>query len=74
MSLFPKHPDELDAKEFERVAEILADAEENGDELTEWEQGFCEDLRERFVQYGKRTRISERQMEIVDRIGNKLYG
>lgn len=74
MSLFPSHPDELDADDLKRITEILRDAQENSEELTGWEEEFVADILERVEQYGKRTRISEKQMEIIDRIGNKLYG
>ena len=73
MSLFPAHPDELDADDFRRVKEILYDAQENGDQLSDWECGFVDDMIERVVQYGQRMRVSERQMEIIDRIEQKLW-
>ncbi len=71
MSLFPKHPDEL-GEDFERVDDILKMAEENGQDLSDWEANFVGDMIERLAQYGKRTRISERQMEIIDRIDARL--
>ena len=39
------------------------------DELTDWETSFVDDMNERILQYGRRVRISERQMEIIERIG-----
>jgi len=71
MSIFPVNPDEL-GDDFKRVDEILKLAVENGDMLSEWENGFVYDLVERVEKYGARTRISERQMEIIDRIDHKL--
>lgn len=71
MSMFPSHPDEL-GKEFARVDGVLKDAVENGDMLTDWENEFVCDLVERLDQFGAKTRISEKQMEIIDRIKTKL--
>ena len=71
MSLFPAHPDEL-GKDFARVDEILKSAVENGNQLTDWENEFVYDLVERLDTHGAKTRISEKQMEIIDRINGKL--
>jgi hypothetical protein len=71
MSIFPEHPDTL-GDDFMRVDGILKLAVENGDMLTEWENEFVYDLVERVEQYGKRTRISEKQMEVIDRISAKM--
>ena len=71
MSLFPAHPDEV-GDELERVIEILEMASENNELLSEWEEGFVHDMLERIDRYGRRTRISERQMEIIERIDEKF--
>ena len=71
MSLFPSHPDEL-GDEFDEIDGILKNSVENGDMLSDWENGFVYDLVERVEQYGRRTRISEKQREIIDRINAKL--
>jgi|FreactTroBogLake_1042271.scaffolds.fasta_scaffold44299_2 hypothetical protein len=68
------HPDELDADEFRRLKEILYDAQENSDRLSDWECGFVDDTIERLIQYDRRIRVTEKQMEIIDRIEQKLYG
>lgn len=73
MSLFPQHPDEL-GDEFNEVNTVLRSAVENGDMLSGWENDFVSDLIERVEQYGERTRISEKQQEIIDRIRDKLNG
>lgn len=74
MSLFPPHPDALDEKELRRVTNILLEAQENAEPLTDWECDFVADMLERVEQYGRGTRISEKQMEIIDRIDDKLNG
>lgn len=71
MSIFPTYPDEL-GEDFKRVDAILKSAVENGDQLSEWENNFVYDLVERVEQWGARTRISEKQMEIIERIRGKL--
>ena len=71
MSLFPQYPDEL-GDEFDEIDAILKNAVENGDMLSDWENGFVYDLVERVEQYGRRTRISEKQREIINRINDKL--
>lgn len=73
MSLFPRHPDEL-GDELDRVKDVLETAVENQDQLSDWECGFVDDMLERVVQYGKATRLTERQMEIIDRIEQTLSG
>lgn len=71
MSMLPSHPDDL-GDEHDHVLSILDEAIENQDMLTDWEVIFVDDMRERVIQYGKRTRVSERQMEIIERIHAKL--
>lgn len=56
-----------------RIERLFDEAEQNGDELlTDWEQGFLESLSDRIEQYGDRTRISEKQWAIIERIEGKL--
>jgi hypothetical protein len=59
--------------DYERVREILHDAELNSERLTDWEQEFAEGLRERVRRYGDVTHVSDKQMAIIDRIERKLY-
>jgi len=42
------------------------------DELTDWERGFFEDQIKRYEEYGSRTRFSDKQMAIIDRVYAKL--
>lgn len=71
MTMF-SHDDELDDEELSRIEEILRDAE-TSTQLTPWEDEFCDSLRDRVAIYGARTRISDKQMEIIDRIERKLW-
>lgn len=72
MSMFPLHPDELTSEELDDIQSMLRDVEAPGDKLTDWEQEFCASIADKIEQYGERTHLSERQMEIVDRIQRKL--
>ena len=58
--------------DFNRVTEILRDAESTT-RLNDWENNFLDDLRARILEYRHRTRVSERQMAVLDRIEAKLY-
>lgn len=42
------------------------------DELTDWERNFMEDQIKRYEQYGERTRFSDKQMAVIDRVYEKL--
>lgn len=52
-----------DASEFD---ELLADAENNA--TSDWDMNFVDDLRNRYDKYGERMYLSERQLEILERI------
>jgi hypothetical protein len=47
---------------------------EFGDEadLTEWERGFMNDQLLRYEQYKDRTRFSDKQMDVINRVYSKL--
>lgn len=65
--------DSLEEEEFSELNEILTDAE-SSTRLTDWEASFCDDMRERVLQYGDRTRVSDRQWEVLQRIAGKMHG
>lgn len=58
--------------DFDRLELILNGAQEYEGELTDWERGFIQDTLERVEKYGSRTRVSEKQWAILDRIWGKL--
>lgn len=58
--------------DLERVREILKDAE-SSTRLSDWEQSFLDDLRDRVLRYGDATLVSDKQGAIIDRIERKLY-
>lgn len=41
-------------------------------EVTEWEQNFVIDQEKRLIEYGDRTRMSDKQWAILDRIYEKV--
>ena len=69
----PLDHDILDDDELARLREILSDAEHSA-RLSDWEANFCDDIRERVLEYAERTRISAKQWEVIDRIESKLCG
>jgi hypothetical protein len=48
--------------------------QEFGDEadLTDWERNFMDDQLQRYEQYKDRTRFSDKQMDVINRIYGKL--
>lgn len=69
----PQDHDILDDHDLARLREILSDAEHSA-RLTDWEANFCDDIRDRVLEYAERTRISAKQWEVIERIEGKLYG
>jgi hypothetical protein len=63
--------DVLSDAELARVEDILSEAEHTN-VLTQFEEEFCDSLRERHAAYGAKTRISDRMWEIIGRIEEKL--
>lgn len=41
-------------------------------ELTDWERSFMDDQVKRYEQYGNRTRFSDKQMDVIERVYGKL--
>lgn len=61
-------------EENDHIQLILNAYAEFGDDadLTDWERGFMDDQVKRYEQYGDRTRFSDKQMEIINRVYGKL--
>lgn len=57
-----------DSYTHDEFEEILDDAEMNA--ANDWEESFVSDMKQKFEQYGIRMFISERQIEIIERIAN----
>lgn len=62
----------MDEQQFAALKEILGDAERSA-RLTTWEEDFCNDMRNRMLQYGQQTNVSVRQWEVLRRIEEKMY-
>jgi hypothetical protein len=54
------------------LEELLADAETCA-RLSNWERQFLDDIRDRFAEYGTRIKLSEKQLDVLERIENKVY-
>lgn len=61
-------------EEDDHIQTILNGYNEYGDDadLTDWERSFADDQVKRYETYGSRTRFSDKQMEILNRIYAKL--
>lgn len=59
-------------KQFNWVLEVVTDAEKSH-RLTPWEAGFVRNMKSRLDQYGILADISERQVEIIQQIEEKIY-
>lgn len=61
-------------EENDHIQLILNAYAEFGDDadLTDWERGFMDDQVKRYEQYGDRTRFSDKQMEVINRVYGKL--
>lgn len=61
-------------EENDRIETILNGYREFGEDadLTDWERGFMDDQIRRFEEYGSRTRFSDKQMDIIERVYGKL--
>jgi len=64
-------PDALTDEEVERIREIVKESEHTN-VLTDWEAAFIDDVGDRLLDYGNKTRISDRMWEIIGRIEEKL--
>ena len=51
---------------------IIKAALDHPEVLTEWEQDFVDDTNDRFVTYGSRIFMSDKQWNVIDRIEQKL--
>lgn len=70
MSIRPPNPDEI-GEELPWLEKLLREAS-MCDGLTDWEGDFVSSLQVRVDEYGERTRISERQQEVLERIERKM--
>ena len=64
----------MNEEENDHIQLILNAYNEFGDDadLTDWERSFMDDQVKRYEQYGERTRFSDKQMEIINRVYGKL--
>jgi hypothetical protein len=72
----PEQPAGPASRTVSHLMMVIRAALDNPEALTEWEQGFVDSINGRFVAYGTRVFVSEKQWNIIDRIERKLraYG
>lgn len=59
-------------EQYAELKDLLADAESCG-RLSNWEQDFIADFRDRFDTFGVTISISPKQWEVLRRIEGKVY-
>jgi hypothetical protein len=62
----------LEDDELTRLMEFIEDAEHHSEKLTDWEVSFCEDMRDRILDYGSTTMVSDEQWLKMDEIAKKF--
>ena len=62
----------IDEERLVRLKELLSDAEACA-RLTQWENDFCDSMREKVLTYGLRLNLSDKQEDVLSRIENKVY-
>lgn len=62
----------LSEVQLKTVQDILSDAQDNMESLTEWEQQFVEDMIDKLEEYGEDLVVSDKQWEILNRIEMKV--
>lgn len=61
--------DDDDEHDLPWLGAVLRDLQ--SEDLTEWEQGFVDDMTERYEKYGAKTFISEKQEEVLNKMREK---
>jgi hypothetical protein len=64
---------ELTEEQVKTIRELLRECE-TFDSLNNFEQGFIDQLRDRFTQYGNLTYLSDKQWAVIRRIQEKVNG
>lgn len=59
-------------EEYEWMNRLQAATDLHWNELTDWEKNFMEDILERFRRWGMKTKITQKQWEIITRISEKI--
>ncbi len=62
----------MEDQDLQELNTLIHDAE-NCPRLNDFERQFLADLNDRLVLYDKKTRITDKQQEIIDRIERKVY-
>lgn len=57
---------------FKQVKELMADAETCA-RLSQWEEEFCDSMRTKLLTYGENITLSDKQIEVLRRIEEKVY-
>lgn len=63
---------EEDADDIELKLKAYEEYGDDCSDITDWERGFMDDQVKRWEQYGSRTRFSDKQLDIINRVYGKL--
>lgn len=61
-------------EQVEWLEKLIGRCDEEHQQLSDWEHNFVEDQRKRFEQYGSKMFLSPKQLQVLQRIENKLDG
>ena len=56
------------------LEDLFAACENNASKLNTWEQGFINDQKARYEQYGAELSLSPKQRAVLTKIDDKLHG
>lgn len=59
------------SERVELLEEVLGRVADFPDQLSEWEKSFMTDFEEKLKKYGAATRVSDKQLNILQRIKDK---
>lgn len=61
----------LDETQINRLTQILEAAADSAARLSDWENNFIDDTRERYEEYGGNTKVSGKQWDVLESIFSK---
>lgn len=62
----------LSSAEVHDLQMLFAECEDQARKLTDWEIGYFTDQQKRVEQYAERTRFSQKQLDVIERIAKKV--
>ena len=63
---------EEEADQIELYLNAWNEFKDTAEDITDWERSFMADQVKRYEEYGARTRFSDKQMDVIERVYEKL--